>query len=87
LYREGWLTAVELRGRLRALQALAEGKVRPVLEGTGTAMPPAGKQMPCSCNPANASGDTEEAKGGDNNADIALKFDEDRLEPRSPAAK
>jgi len=34
-----------------------------------------------------ASGDTEEAKGGDNNADIALKFDEDRLEPRSPAAK
>src|SRR5437867_903063 len=32
LYREGWLTAVELRGRLRALEDLVAGRLRPALE-------------------------------------------------------
>ena len=32
LYREGRLTAEELKGRLRALEALAAGKMRPVME-------------------------------------------------------
>jgi len=31
LYREGRLTGAELAGRLRALEALAAGKLRPVL--------------------------------------------------------
>lgn len=35
LFREGRLTAAELKGRLRALVALGEGKMRPVLEGSG----------------------------------------------------
>jgi len=33
LYREGHLTAAEFRGRLRALKALAAGKLRPALPG------------------------------------------------------
>lgn len=32
LFREGQLTAAELKGRLRALEALAAGKMRPVME-------------------------------------------------------
>lgn len=32
LYREGWLTRAELTGRLRALEALTEGKLRPIVE-------------------------------------------------------
>ena len=33
LFREGRLTGGELKGRLRALEALAAGKMRPVMEG------------------------------------------------------
>jgi HNH endonuclease len=36
LYREGRLTVVELNGRVRALQALAAGKVRPVMQAEGS---------------------------------------------------
>lgn len=32
LFREGQLTAGELKGRLRALEALAAGKMKPMLE-------------------------------------------------------
>lgn len=32
LFREGQLTAAQLKGRLRGLEALAEGKMRPVTE-------------------------------------------------------
>jgi 5-methylcytosine-specific restriction endonuclease McrA len=76
LYREGWLTAVELRKRLRALQELAEGKLRPVLEGTGTAMPcpydsrdlrAASRQH--HPHPDSVSGETEDAKVDDNSGD------------------
>jgi 5-methylcytosine-specific restriction endonuclease McrA len=35
LYRERRLTAAELRGRLRALDALAAGKLRPAVQGQG----------------------------------------------------
>jgi 5-methylcytosine-specific restriction endonuclease McrA len=88
LYREGRLAAGELTERLRALQALAAGKLRPVLDRTGTA-------MPCPYNPANGSADAERAKVADNNADsnadnnagMALKIDEDRLRGLSPAGK
>ena len=34
LYRDGRLTAAELTERLRKLEAVAEGKLRPALEGT-----------------------------------------------------
>jgi 5-methylcytosine-specific restriction endonuclease McrA len=76
LYREGWLTAVELRKRLRALQDLAEGKLRPVLGGTGKAMPcpydsrdlrAASRQH--QPHPDCGSGETEQAKVADDNVD------------------
>jgi hypothetical protein len=37
LYREGRLATAELNGRLRALQALAAGKLRPRLAGQNDA--------------------------------------------------
>lgn len=39
LYREGHITAPELTGRLRALRALAAGKLRPTLPVFGTHIP------------------------------------------------
>ena len=36
LYRERRLTAVELGGRLRALDALASGELRPAVQGQGS---------------------------------------------------
>jgi 5-methylcytosine-specific restriction endonuclease McrA len=39
LYREQRLTAVEFTGRLRALDALAAGKLRPVLESSAKPLP------------------------------------------------
>ena len=36
LYREGWLTGVELTGRMRALEDLVAGKLRPALEGSAS---------------------------------------------------
>lgn len=50
LYRDGRLAPDDLEERLWALKALAAGELRPVLDGTGTA-------MPCPCDPASDSGD------------------------------
>jgi hypothetical protein len=80
LYREGWLTAMELTERLGALKELAGGRLRPVLDGMGTA-------VPCAYEAAGASGDAEQAKVADNNVGIALKLNEERLRGLSPAAK
>jgi predicted transcriptional regulator len=84
LYREGWLVGSELRERMGALRDLVAGKLRPVLDGMGTAM--AGL-----CEPAGASADAGPTKVEDNNvgknASLALERNEDRLRGLSPGAK